>query len=91
MEGEVAAGRRQGGQQGNLNALKHGFYSKQLQQGEIRDLEKAEGLKEEIGMMQVVTRRLLKMARGSRDMGELINVLGALGLASTRLAGFIFH
>jgi uncharacterized protein YjcR len=51
MEGEVAAGRRQGGQQGNLNALKHGFYSKQFQEGEIADLEKAEGLKEEIGMM----------------------------------------
>jgi len=51
MEGEVAAGRRQGGQQGNLNALKHGFYSMQFQEGEIADLEKAEGLKEEIGMM----------------------------------------
>lgn len=68
-----------------------GFYSKQFQEGEIADLGKAEGFKEEIGMMQVVTRRLLKMARGCRDMGELINELGAFGLDSTRLAGFIYH
>jgi hypothetical protein len=68
-----------------------GFYSKQFQEGEIADLGKAEGFKEEIGMMQVVTRRLLKMARGCRDMGELINELGACGSDSTRLAGFIFH
>jgi hypothetical protein len=68
-----------------------GFYSKQVQEGEIADLGKAEGFKEEIGMMQVVTRRLLKMARGCRDMGELINELGACGLDSTRQAGFIFH
>ena len=40
-------------------------------------------------MMRVVTRRLLNMARGCKDMGELVNVLGALGLASTRVAGLM--
>jgi hypothetical protein len=40
-------------------------------------------------MMRVVTRRLLKMARGCKEMGELINVVGALGLASTRVAGLM--
>lgn len=81
--------RKRGGQPGNLNALKSGFYSKQFQMGEILDLEEAGDLQEEIGMMRVVTRRLLKLARGCKDLGELINVLGALGLASTRVAGLM--
>ena len=87
----MAGGRRRGGQPGNLNALMHGFYSKQFQEGEIRDLGKAKGFREKIGMMQVVTRRLLKMARGCRDVGEFINELGACGSDSTRVAGLIFH
>ena len=44
---------------------------------------------EEIEMMRVVTRRLLKMARGCKDIGELITVLNTLGMASTRLAGLM--
>ena len=85
----MAGGRERGGQPGNLNALKHGFYSKHFLKGEILDLEEADDLQEEIGMMRVVTRRLLKMARTCKDTGELVNVLGALGLASTRLAGLM--
>ena len=81
--------RKRGGQPGNLNALKHGFYSKQFQKSELAELEKAGDLQEEIGMMRVVTRRLLKMSRTCKDTGELVNVLGALGLASTRVAGLM--
>jgi hypothetical protein len=72
-----------------LNALKHGFYSKHFLKGEIMDLEETDDLQEEIGMMRVVTRRLLKMARTCKDTGEMVNVLGALGLDSTRLAGLM--
>ena len=85
----MSTGRRRGGQPGNLNALKHGFYSKHFQKAELKDLGQAQDLQEEIAMMRVVTRRLLKMARGCKVMGELINVLGALGLASTRVAGLM--
>ena len=53
------------------------------------DLEEADDLQEEIRMMRVVTRRLLKMARTCKDTGEMVNVLGALGLASTRVAGLM--
>ena len=53
------------------------------------DLEEADDLQEEIKMMRVVTRRLLKMARTCKDTGEMVNVLGALGLASTRVAGLM--
>ncbi len=79
--------RKRGGQPGNLNALKHGFYSKHFQKTELQDLEEARDLQKVIGMMRVVTRRLLEMARGCKDMRELINVLSSLGLASTRWQG----
>jgi hypothetical protein len=87
---EVVMGtRKSGGQPGNLNVLKHGFYSKYFQNTELEDLEEASDLQEEIAMMRVVTRRLLKMARGCKDMGELVTVLEALGLSSTRVAGLM--
>ena len=38
----MVGGRKRGGQTGNLNALKHGFYSKHFLKGEIMDLVKAE-------------------------------------------------
>ena len=85
----MSTGRKRGGQPGNLNALKHGFYSKQFQKSELAELEKAGDLHEEIGMMRVVTRRLLDAARECNDMGELINLLNTLGLASTRVAGLM--
>ena len=62
-----------------MNASKHGFYSKHFQKTELQDLEEAQDLEEEIATMRVVTRRLLRMALGCKDMGELINELGALG------------
>jgi hypothetical protein len=87
---EVVMGtRKSGGQPGNLNVLKHGFYSKYFQNTELEDLDEARDLQEEIAMMRVVTRRLLKMARGCKDMGELVTVLEALGLSSTRVAGLM--
>ena len=85
----MAGGRKRGGQPGNLNALKHGFYSKHFRNAELQELEEARDLQEEIGMMRVVIRRLLKMARECKDMGELIQVLNTLGLASTRVAGLM--
>ena len=85
----MAGGRKRGGQLGNLNAFKHGLYSKQFQKRELLDLEEAGNLQEEIGMMRVMTRRLLEMARGCKDMVDLISVLSALGLASTSVAGLM--
>ena len=55
--------RNRGGQPGNLNALKHGFYSKHFLKGEVLEVEEAGNLQEEIKMMRVIIRRLLKMAR----------------------------
>jgi hypothetical protein len=71
----VVAKRKRGGQSGNLNALKHGYYPKQFQKRELSELEEIGNLQEEIGIVRVVTRRLLEMARGCKDMRDLISVL----------------
>ncbi len=67
--------RKRGGQTGNLNALKHGFYSKHFKRSELDDLEEIGDLQEEIQMMRVVIRRLLEAARECDDVGILKNVL----------------
>jgi hypothetical protein len=47
-----------GGQPGNTNALKHGFYTKNFSLAERRGLQAAEGviLGDEIGLLRVLIR-----------------------------------
>ena len=55
--------RKSGGQPGNQNARRHGFYSKVLSSHEKRELEHAagvDGLDEEIAIMRIKFRWLLK-------------------------------
>jgi len=87
----VAPKRRRGGQPGNLNALRHGFYSIKFQASEIDDLENTltQGLEGEIAMMRVVTRRVLSLVDGVENLDTMINALGALGMASAKLAGLL--
>jgi len=87
----VGKKRKRGGQPGNLNALKHGFYSRQFRDQEIQDLEDvdAAGLKDEIAMMRVMARRLMEMSMGCQDLDQLVSVVGALGMASSRLASML--
>ena len=82
-------GRKREGKPGNLNALKHGFYSKHFQKSEVKDLEEIGDLREEIKMMRVVTRRLLEAAQECKEVGELINLLNTLGLVATRVGGLM--
>ncbi len=87
----MASGRKRGAPAGNLNALKHGFYSEQFKPKECEDLEArmTVGIEDEIAMLRVVTRRLMALANGIMDLDKTIDTLGALGLAATRLAGMI--
>ena len=48
-----------------------------------------DGLADEIAMLRVVTRRVLELANGMNDLESGINLLGVLGLASTRLASLL--
>lgn len=83
--------RKKGAQPGNLNALKHGFYSRQFQERELMDLEAidAEGLENEIAMLRVMMRRLMERINNCEDLEQLNAVVGTLGMASSRLASML--
>jgi hypothetical protein len=91
METRIKAKRQRGGQPGNLNALKHGFYSKTFKKIETEDLESmgGEGLEDEIEMMRIITRRFLELAQKAKTMKETATVLNTLGMASVRLASLL--
>ena len=83
--------KKRGAQPGNLNALKHGFYSRQFQERELMDLEEidAEGLDNEIAMLRVMMRRLMERVNHCEDLEQLNAVVGTLGMASSRLASML--
>jgi len=54
--------RGRGAQPGNLNALRHGFYSRYFRSIELADLDQlSAGLESEIAMLRVQTRRFLEV------------------------------
>ncbi len=83
--------RKRGGQPGNMNALKHGFYSRNFHELEGVDLANmSEGLVDEIALMRVLVRRVFEKANTEdNDIENWSNLLGTLGLATTRLAGLL--
>jgi len=80
--------RKRGAQPNNLNAFRHGFYSRLFRPLEGEDLEDMlnTGLEDEIAMLRVVTRRTFELANQGTDIDEAIKALGAMGLASIRLS-----
>ena len=81
--------RSRGGQPGNINAIKHGFYSRRFMDLEAKDLETVpvEGLEGEIALMRVMIRRVFDYANDNAgDLEGWTGTLSALGAASTRLA-----
>jgi hypothetical protein len=86
---EVRPLRKRGGQPGNTNALKHGFYSRRFRRIEVQDLVTAlsPGLMDEIAMLRVVMRRVFDHAsEADIDLVAWSDALNILGVASTRLA-----
>jgi hypothetical protein len=78
--------RKQGAQPGNLNAFKHGFYSKLFEPLDRKDIEDllSMDLEEEIVMLRKATQHTFGLAYQVDDIDQAIKVLGALGLASIR-------
>ncbi len=78
--------RKQGAQPGNLNAFKHGFYSKLFEPLDRDDIENllSMNLEEEIVMLRNATQQTFSLAHQVDDIDQAIRVLGALGLASIR-------
>ena len=83
--------RKRGAQPENKNALKHGFYSTAFRNGEIKDLDTLlnEGLRDEIDMMRVVTRRVIEYISKFSNPKQAAATLGTLGLAAIRLASLL--
>ena len=77
-----------GAPKGNLNALKHGFYSRLFHAGEATDLSNdfPASLEHEITLLRVMIRRTMELADGIDDLREAIRVLEALGAAAGRLS-----
>ncbi|HSB66921.1 MAG TPA: hypothetical protein VLD65_10100 [Anaerolineales bacterium] len=79
-----------GAPKGNLNALKHGYYSRLFRRGEVNELpEEAACLEHEITLLRVMIRRTMQLADGIDDLKEATRVLDALGAAANRLAGLL--
>jgi hypothetical protein len=79
--------RRRGAPKGNLNALKHGFYTRRLHKSHLEGVESTNpsGLVEEIALIRLFTRRLLESLSPESDVYELADVLRTLCLASSTI------
>ncbi len=79
-----------GALEGNLNALKHGFYSRLFHAIETNELpEDPATLEHEITLLRVMIRRTMLLADSIDDLKEATRVLDALGAAAARLAGLL--
>lgn len=74
--------RKRGGQPGNLNALKHGRYSRRL-----REPGAAANLEEEITLLSTLVRRISEMAEAPDvELATLLKTLNVIGASIDRLA-----
>lgn len=84
--------RKSGGQPGNTNALKSGFFSRRFTPLDISDLETllhADGLQSEINLLRVTMRQLQDIAAGEDNKQDLIQTLMTYSSVATRLAGLL--
>ena len=82
--------RKRGGQPGNLNALKHGFYAGGMSRDEVKGLARiGEGLMDEINLLRVIIRRVAELANQVEQKEELLGLLDTLGSAGVRLGSML--
>jgi hypothetical protein len=79
--------RRRGGQPGNLNGLKHGFYASRFRRAEVAALETTQftGLADEIALLRLYIRRVVELGAGLDDLSESLQLLRILCLAAGAL------
>ena len=90
--------RKRGAQPGNLNAFKHGFYSRRFTKLELRHLGVvfSEGLLDEIALSRVLLRRYFylasKQAKTLEEWGAVLSICGTLSARLTNMvrAQFLF-
>ena len=85
--------RKSGGQPGNTNAFKHGFYAKNFSLAERRGLQAAEGLVlvDEISLLRVLIRRFAEQVQANQDvsLNESVQHLAVVSEAMSRLANLL--
>ena len=82
-----SSSRRRGGQPGNQNALKHGFYSRYFNTVDRQDLENYSfsGLHDEIVLVRIYIRNLVEMATHPDCPYDALVILRALSAACSNL------
>jgi hypothetical protein len=83
--------RRRGGQLGNTNALKHGFYTRRIHRRDLSGVEDTsiKGLAEEIALIRIFTRKLIESSADTADLYEIAGILRAVCLASSTITRII--
>jgi len=79
--------RKRGGQPGNSNALKYGFYARKYKPADLLDIDACQftGVKDEILMMRIYIRRVIELSNDIDNLPEAVNLLRVLSLASMSL------
>lgn len=87
---EIAPGKR-GAPKGNLNALKHGFYSERFRTGEMDALvEIPKGsIQNEIAVLRVMTRRVAAMLEEGASPDDVFEFYKLMGLMCTRISSLL--
>jgi hypothetical protein len=82
---------RRGGQPGNRNSVKHGFYSKKFTPVDHADLDHIEVINfgDEIDLLRVSSRRLFESSTDLQDPLEIASVVRTLSFAVASLARLI--
>ena len=83
--------RHRGGQPGNINALKHGFYTRRFTQTQLAGVESTDynGLMEEIAIIRLYARRLIELDNQSANISQVANILRILCLASITITRLV--
>jgi len=83
--------RHRGGQPGNINALKHGFYTRRFSQTDLAGVESTDynGLMDEIAIIRLYARRLIELDDESSDISQVTNILRILCLASLTITRLV--
>ena len=82
---------RGGAPKGNLNALKHGFYTSRFNRDELRSLDDnvLKGINDEIAMLRLIIRRHVTYTNEIQDFDKYNQALRTLCLACTSLNRFL--
>lgn len=87
----ISPKRHRGGQPGNINALKHGFYTRRFTPTDLAGVESTDSnsLMEEIAIIRLYARRLIELDDQSRNITQVANILRILCLASLTITRLV--